>query len=414
MALILFDDERARAWAPFSVTRPAGELLFGCLTLRERAERFWGEACVGHVTDSRLDGFAEPGAARVLDSEALDSALETGTGVPRILFSSRAIPDFAPAPSADEPAVLTIQSEIVGWVLPDGTDPPDENDMLNPDDSATGLPQIEIPGRVLPNIWDLMTGNGEQVCSDVPVLFPESRFTLPEGVHVSGAERVSLGEHVHLEASVHLDATDGPIRLSDGARISAFTRLAGPAFVGPETHLLGGSLGNVTIGPACRVRGEVSGTVFLGYANKAHEGYVGQAYLGRWVNLGALTTNSDLKNNYGTVRVHTAEEPVDTGLLKVGCFLGDHVKTGIGTLLPTGCVVGVGSNLFGGLMAPARVPPFSWCSGDQLEEYEIEHFLNTAALAMSRREVSLDEGSRMLLQGAWERTRPEREMRGPQ
>ena len=409
MALILFDDERARAWTPFSVTRPAGELLFGCLTLRERAERFWGEPCVGHITDPRLQGFAEPGAAPVLDTDARESAHGPGEKTTRILFSSRAVPDFVPAPPADEPAVLTVQGQIVGWVLPPGTNSPEENDLLDPDGFDMGLPQVEIPGRVLSNIWDLVVGNGEQVSSDVPVLFPESRFTLPEGVHVSGAERVSLGEGVHLEAGVHLDATDGPIRLSDGAHVSALTRLAGPAFVGPHTHLLGGSLGNVTIGPACRVRGEVSSTVLLGYVNKAHEGYLGHAYLGRWVNLGALTTNSDLKNNYGNVRVHMAEGLVDTGLIKVGCFLGDHVKTGIGTLLPTGCVVGVGSNLFGGLMAPTHVPPFSWGSGDRLEEYDIGRFLDTAGLAMSRREMSLEEGSRTLLQRAWDRTRPERE-----
>jgi UDP-N-acetylglucosamine diphosphorylase/glucosamine-1-phosphate N-acetyltransferase len=272
-----------------------------------------------------------------------------------------------------------------------------------------GFSKVEIPGRILSNIWDLVTGNGEQVCSDVPVLFPESRFTLPEGVHVSGGERVSLGEGVYLEAGVQLDATDGPIRLSDGARVSAFTRLAGPAFVGADTHVLGGSLENVTIGPGCRVRGEVSNTVLLGYVNKAHEGYLGHGYVGRWVNLGALTTNSDLKNTYGNVRVHTANGPVDTGLIKVGCFLGDYVKTGIGTLLPTGCVIGAGSSLFGGGMAPPHLPPFSWGSGDSLEEYEIERFLETAALVMSRREMTLEEGHRALLRRAWELTRPERE-----
>ena len=179
--------------------------------------------------------------------------------------------------------------------------------------------------------------------------------------------------------------------------------------MGPETHVLGGALGNVTIGSACRVRGEISSTVLLGYVNKAHDGYLGHAYVGSWVNFGALTTNSDLKNNYGSVRVHTPEGTVDTGLIKVGCFLGDHVKTGIGTLLPTGCVVGVGSNLFGGLMAPVHVLPFSWGSGERLEEYEIERFLDAASFAMSRRDASLDEGGRALLQQAWERTRPERE-----
>lgn len=409
MALILFDDQRARAWTPFTVTRPAGELLFGCLTLRERSERFWGEACVGHITDPSLEKFAEPGAAPVVASAELNSILEPGGGTTRILFSSRAVPEFLPPPPTDEPAGLIMQGQLVGWILPSGTDPPQENDLLNPNDSAMDFPQVEIAGQLLENIWDLMVGNGERVCSDVPILFPESRFTLAKGVHVSGTERVSLGDRVELEAGVHLDATHGPIRLSDGARVSAFTRLAGPAFIGPDTHVLGGSLGTVSIGPACRVRGEVSNTVLLGYVNKAHEGFLGHAYLGRWVNLGALTTNSDLKNNYGRVRVHTSEGPVDTGLVKVGCFLGDHVKTGIGTLLPTGCVVGVGSNLFGGLMAPSHVPPFSWGTGDPLEEYDIERFLDTAGLAMSRREMSLDEGGRTLLRQAWERTRPERE-----
>lgn len=409
MALILFDDERARAWAPFTATRPAGELLFGCLTLRERAEHFWGEVCVGHVTDPSLEGFVEAGAAPVVAHDAVDSVLEPDGGTTRILFSSRAVPDFAPAPPTDEPAGLIMQGQTVGWILPPGTDPPDEKDLLKPNDSVMDLPQIEIAGRLLANIWDLMDRNGERVSSDVPALFPESRFTLARGVHVSGTDRVSLGDHVDLEAGVHLDATQGPIRFSDGVRVSAFTRLAGPAFIGPDTQILGGSLENVSIGPCCRVRGEVSSTVLLGYVNKAHEGYLGHAYLGRWVNLGALTTNSDLKNNYGRVRVHTPEGPVDTGLIKVGCFLGDHVKTGIGTLLPTGCVVGVGSNLFGGLMAPAHVPPFSWGTEDPLEEYDIERFLDTAVLAMSRREMSLDEGGRTLLRRAWERTRPNRE-----
>ncbi len=408
MALILFDDERARAWAPLTLTRPAGELLFGCLTLRERAERFWGEPCLGHITDPRLKGFVEPGASAVLDPDARNSALRPGEETTRIFFSSRAVPEFVPAPPTEKPAVLTVQGQVVGWVLPPGTDSPEGDALLNPEGFDMGLPRVEIPGRLLSNIWDLMAGNGEQVCSDVPVLFPESRFTLAEGVHVSGAQRVSLGEGVHLEAGVHLDATDGPIRLSSGAHVSAFTRLAGPVFVGPDTHVLGGSLGNVTIGPACRVRGEVSSTVLLGYVNKAHEGYLGHAYVGKWVNLGALTTNSDLKNTYGNVRIHMAGGPVDTGLIKVGCFLGDHVKTGIGTLLPTGCVVGTGSNLFGGLMAPPHVPPFSWGSGAPFEEYDIERFLETAALAMSRREIPLEEGGRTLLRRAWEHTRAER------
>ncbi len=407
MALFLFDDERARAWSPFSVTRPSGELLFGCLSLRARAERFWGEACVGHIADSTLEGFAGPGAAPCVQPAALAPQPESAVGTPRILFSSRAVPDSSAAPPTDQPAVLTMGEQIVGWILPSGADAPNEADLLKPGDSGMDLPHVEIPGRILENMWDLVAHNGEQLCTDVPNFFPESRFTLPDGVQVSGNQRVSLGKHVHLEAGVHLDATDGPIRLSDGVHVFAFTRLAGPAFVGANTRLLGGSIGDVTIGPTCRIRGEVSDSVLLGYVNKAHDGYIGHAYVGSWVNLGAFTTNSDLKNNYGSIRMQTVDGMVDTGLVKIGCFLGDHVKTGIGTLLPTGCVMGTGSNFFGGLMAPVYVPPFSW-GGDDLAEYDIERFLDTAALAMSRREEVLDEGGRALLRRVWEQTRAER------
>ena len=170
----------------------------------------------------------------------------------------------------------------------------------------------------------------------------------------------------------------------------------------PEVVVLGGSLSEVTIGPVCKIRGEVESSVILGYTNKAHDGFLGHAYLGRWVNLGAFTTNSDLKNNYGPVRMGSPGGPVDTGLMKVGCFLGDHVKTGIGTLLNTGTVVGAGSNIFGGGMPPTYVPPFSWGSGDDLTEFRLDKFLEVASGAMGRRGMELDEDMEAVLRRAWE------------
>jgi hypothetical protein len=152
----------------------------------------------------------------------------------------------------------------------------------------------------------------------------------------------------------------------------------------------------------------VESTVILGYTNKAHDGFLGHAYLGRWVNLGALTTNSDLKNNYGMVRAGGPEGSRETGLTKAGCLLGDHVKTGIGTFLNTGTVVGAGSNLFGGRMPPRWVPPFSWGSGEDLSEYHIEKFLEVAVRVMDRRSVRLTQATASLLRRAWEDTAPQR------
>jgi len=174
--------------------------------------------------------------------------------------------------------------------------------------------------------------------------------------------------------------------------------------VGADSTIFGGQVGTSTIGPVCKLRGEVADSVLLGYTNKAHDGYLGHALVGLWVNLGALTTNSDLKNNYGSVTVWTPTGPVDTGLMKVGCFLGDHVKTGIGTVLNTGSVIGTGSNVFGGGMPPTFVPAFSWGSRSDLTDYRLDKFLEGAERAMSRRDITMTPGTRSIFERAWHAT----------
>ena len=301
-----------------------------------------------------------------------------------------------------------IGDEPVGWVVPPGAAPPSLGELMSPGTAAPEAPVVEIEGTVMRRPWNLIARNATQICEDVPALFGDGRSSLPDGVHCLGTEQVSLGHGVELEPGVVLDASAGPIHLSDNVTVSAFTRLAGPAFVSVGTRLLGGVFEAVSIGPNCRIRGEVSSSVVLGYSNKAHDGFLGHSYLGKWVNLGALTTTSDLKNTHGTVQVPTPEGLVDTGLQKVGSMIGDHAKTGIGTMLSTGCVVGAGSNLFGNEMPPRSVPPFTWGSGDAMEEYDLERFLTVAERTMGRRSVALSDQDRTLLSRAWEKTRPDR------
>jgi UDP-N-acetylglucosamine diphosphorylase/glucosamine-1-phosphate N-acetyltransferase len=248
--------------------------------------------------------------------------------------------------------------------------------------------------------------NAEQLRYDIPLFFPGYAAEELPGCHILGDGLVSLGSKVEVEPGSVFDVSGGPIRLSDGAVVRSHTRISGPAYVGPNSSILGGVLSQVTIGPVCKVRGEVESSIVLGYSNKAHDGFIGHAYLGRWVNLGAFTTDSDLKNNYGAVRVGGADGPRETGLLKVGCFLGDHVKTGIGTFLNTGTVVGAGSNLFGGSMPPTFVPPFSWGSGADLTEFRLDSFLEVAERTMARRGMELDGPTKEILREAWERSRP--------
>lgn len=389
--LFLFDDPVARDWLPFSLTRPAGELLFGTRTLRARAERAWGLACEGHLSTEALLDFEEA------DAPPCVTPAQIGTAGDRLLLSSRFACDEGGG--FDAPTVLTDGSETVGAWIPHGT-------PLPPHLLAGRSPRwrrAALAGTLLGSPWELMNANGDRVRADARDLPDDD---LPRRVHRVGRGRVSIGEGAVIEPGVVLDTTDGPVILAEGARVQGPCRIAGPAYVGPGSVVLGGVFENVSIGPVCKVRGEVESTVFTGFANKAHDGFLGHSVVGRWVNLGAMTTNSDLKNTYGTVRARIGGRTIDTGLTKAGCLLGDHVRTGIGTLLNTGSVIGAGASVFGGGMPPGDVPPFSWGGQAGLGEYDIGRFLDVAARVMARRGVALTAGGRRLYQRAFADTAP--------
>ncbi len=394
--LLLLDDPDARAWHPFALTRPAGELLFGTETIRARCERVFGITCEGHLAGSPLIGFEYPGAPPCL------AASDAGTDADRLVLSSRFVPDAAPASWPQGPAVLSSGATPVGAWVPRGMPlPPRLKAGLWPD----AWPRVPVQGRILGSLWELMAANPERLRAD-GARYPESG--LPAGVLRVGAGLASMAPGAVIEAGVVVDTTGGPVMVAPGARVRAPCRICGPAWVGPGSTVLGGELAAVSIGPECRIRGEVESSLVLGYTNKAHDGFLGHAIVGSWVNLGAMTTNSDLKNTYGPVRVPTEGRMVETGLTKAGCLLGDHVRTGIGTLLDTGTVVGAGSNLFGGRMPPRAVPPFSWGAGADLGAYDIERFLETAAVVMRRRGVALSTGTRELYRRAFHDTAGQR------
>ena len=394
--LYLFEDRRARRWAPFSLTRPAGELLFGCLTLRERAEHIFGMKCQGHLSRHALVGFDEPDSAPTI---SLD---EISEGTRQIIISSRAAPDFQDIELPDEPAWITVNGIPAGWVLPPGTEPPSELALRDPSINPGYSKVLELQGEIIEYPWTLLTQNPARIQTDIETLWPQ--HSVPDGSVLIGDGPVSLGSGAKVEPGVVFDTRHGPIRLAENTRVEGPARLTGPLFIGPESVIYGGRVGTSSIGPVCHLHGEVSDSVFIGFSNKSHSGYIGHSLLGRWVNLGAYTTNSDLKNNYGPVRVWTPEGYIDTGQIKVGCFLGDHVKTGIGMTLNTGTVVGAGSNLLGNAMPSSKVPAFSWGSGDHLARHRLPEFLATAKQVMARRKIELTPGVVRVLEKAWKRT----------
>jgi UDP-N-acetylglucosamine diphosphorylase/glucosamine-1-phosphate N-acetyltransferase len=403
MKLYLFDEAVADGWAPFSLTRPIGELRFGALLLRERIEAWVGQEAEGHLVGRPwLASFEEPGAP------AIRTPLSLPTEAGRLLVSSRFVPErrsgrtFEADERADRAVVLVAGGVAVGCYLPPGRDGVGADWLAEPG-SLPGAAEREVEGRVLDAPWDLVRLGPERTALDVAARASDREArVLPDGVWRIGDEPLVLEEGVEIEPGVVLDLRHGPIGLGRDVRVRAGCRLEGPVWAGAGSRLLGGPIAGLATGPASYLRGEVAEVQAVGWINKAHEGHLGHALLGRWINLGAGTTNSDLKNNYGGVRVGPPGHEVDTGLLKLGCLVGDHAKTAIGTMLDTGTIVGAGANLFGPGRPPRWVAPFTWGFGQDAGVYRREAFLATAAVVMDRRGIELTSGARRWLAGVWD------------
>jgi UDP-N-acetylglucosamine diphosphorylase/glucosamine-1-phosphate N-acetyltransferase len=216
-----------------------------------------------------------------------------------------------------------------------------------------------------------------------------------------------------VQPMVVIDCSGGPVYLDEGVEVHPFTRIEGPCYVGKRSILLGAKCREgTTIGPMCRVGGEVEESILQGFSNKYHDGFLGHAYVGEWVNLGALTTNSDLKNDYGSVEVSLdGRHPVDTGSMKVGALIGDHTKTSIGTLFNTGSYVGAMSLVMAtGKPLPKYIPEFSWLlDGLVTKGFGKAKLYETAKLAMARRKCQWTDVDERLWDAIFQVTAPQRE-----
>jgi UDP-N-acetylglucosamine diphosphorylase / glucose-1-phosphate thymidylyltransferase / UDP-N-acetylgalactosamine diphosphorylase / glucosamine-1-phosphate N-acetyltransferase / galactosamine-1-phosphate N-acetyltransferase len=239
--------------------------------------------------------------------------------------------------------------------------------------------------------WDLILANPEQLIKDFAAAGRSGlEGSVEEPLAIRGSRSdVFIGAGARLHPMVVIDAEHGPVYIDEGAEIHPFTRIEGPCYIGKNSILLGAKCreGN-SIGPMCRVGGEVEESIIQGYSNKYHDGFLGHAYVGEWVNLGALTTNSDLKNDYTTVSVSLdGKDSIDTGSTKVGSLIGDHTKTSIGTLLNTGAYVGAMALIAAtGKPLPKFIPSFAWfLEGVVTKGFGKQKLYETAKTAMGRR-----------------------------
>jgi UDP-N-acetylglucosamine diphosphorylase/glucosamine-1-phosphate N-acetyltransferase len=261
--------------------------------------------------------------------------------------------------------------------------------------------------RLLSFTWQMIEENPRVIEDDFqksPFRGQSEEAVVYPGVRMVGEESILVGEGVVIKPGVVLDASSGPIVLNDGSTIMANALVLGPTYVGRGSIVKAGAkiLEGTSIGDVCKIGGEVDQTIFGHWTNKQHDGFLGHSYLGEWVNIGAGSNNSDLKNNYSAVRMWCAGMVRETGRQFLGLIIGDHTKAGIGTLFNSGTVVGFNCNVFGSEMVNKFVPSYSWGHGADVSDYDLEKAMLTAQVVMERRDVKFGDAYKNLFQKIFE------------
>jgi UDP-N-acetylglucosamine diphosphorylase/glucosamine-1-phosphate N-acetyltransferase len=387
MNLILFDDPGVRAnLLPLTFTRPVADIRVGILTIAEKWSR--------HL--------ATPGS--YLTQSYLSEKFQKKISSDNLFVNGALCPD--------EKIIAAIKNLSIGEALYKNSN------VLAVRTHEDELPEV-IPGKVVEHtdditlidqLWKIFQLNGNQIRADFKLLTANKRSAAIKDPHTRcyHEENIFLEEGVILHAAI-LNAENGPIYLGKNSQVQEGSILRGPFALGEESVVnMGGKMrADTTIGPYCKIGGEVSNAVLFGHSNKAHDGFLGNSVLGEWCNLGADTNSSNLKNNYDHVKLwsYSKNALVNTGIPNCGLIMGDHSKSGINTMFNTGTVVGVSSNVFGEGFPPKHVPSFSWGGGHKLEIYNFEKAMETASRVLGRRNIALSAQDRAILKNVFDQTK---------
>jgi UDP-N-acetylglucosamine diphosphorylase / glucose-1-phosphate thymidylyltransferase / UDP-N-acetylgalactosamine diphosphorylase / glucosamine-1-phosphate N-acetyltransferase / galactosamine-1-phosphate N-acetyltransferase len=416
MRLCLVEDNAVSGLEPITLTRPVFALLLGATSLGEKIARAFGvglgPARRGQVVRSFLAGIE-----RIRNPHVAVNDRDWLARGPVLVANGRWVPPAALEVPADGPPwVGMCEGQVAcAWVGPEDALELEPHTVDSWFEKVAALATCrEIGGEWIARPWDLVTKNRDHVVRDFAAdgRTGVSNRHLATAAIVGSADRLFIHETARVDPYTIFDTTNGPITVAAGAVVQPFTRIEGPSYIGRDTQLFRANLrGGVTLGPNCRIGGEVEETIVHGHTNKYHEGFLGHAYVGEWVNLGAITSNSDLRNDYGEVFVPLAGDPVATGQAKVGCFLGDHTRTGLGSMLNTGTSVGVMCNLLpAGPLLPKHIPSFTAVLyGRVAPGFPLDQMFATARTVKGRRGQTFTHVEEQLYLDLYEQTRLERE-----
>ncbi len=397
---ILFEDAGHAGLMPLVHWRPVADLRCGRDTLAERMARVLGSGSLQLWVRPALQGVVNSRSAERVAGAARQDTL---------LVNARWLCTEAPA---DGPtAVVGMHGDDIAYVRCDKhiarcLDAEIMLDATRLNDVLASTPRCDAGGHMVRYPWDLIVRNGALLHADAESF--EGRATVPGHVQVIGPESVYVADGVLFKPGVVLDAASGPILIDRDVVVMPNAVIEGPTYIGPCSQVAAGAWirGSVSIGPYCKVGGEVSVSVFQGYSNKAHHGFVGHSILGEWVNIGAGTTTSNLKNTYGEISVARPGSSIRTGQTFLGSIIGDFVKTGINQALTTGCVIGCGTMIATGSVSPRFMPSFRFVTDRGDQPYDIARCLEVATRTMARRELAMTPEERSYFEQLPERVGP--------
>ena len=376
MNIILFDNKREDFY-PLSLTRPIAEFRLGVLTIKEK----WGNYfdSVSTLSNGYL---AEKFNTKKIKED-------------NIWINSQLLPS--------KDIVTEIKSLRVGEVLKK------ESIILafrNSEFSSDELNNVESNSdfSFLSSITDIFSLNEEEIIADIALMNLQNNMKSLNEITDSNIKSGKFPVYVEEGATIencYINSSEGPVYIGKNAHIMQGSMLRGPFAICDNSVVKMGAkiYGGTTIGPFCKVGGEINNSVFFGYSSKAHDGFLGNSIIGQWCNLGADTNNSNLKNNYDHVKIwnYGSESFLQTGLQFCGLIMGDHSKCGINTMFNTGTVVGVGANIFGSGFPRNFIPSFSWGGSSGFIIHKLEKFFSTAEKVMKRRSIPFTDIDKQVL-----------------
>lgn len=404
MHVVIFEGQLWNDLAPITLTRPAFSLLSGASTLLEKQIR--------SANPTRLTLWVRP---------------ELEEMVKQRIIPTLSVPTQVNTPLDDEPATI-----IAGRMLHmSGIEQPDTDYVVMEDDKLIAIARTTMPGLCYEDVLDRT--DKWQSLRELPQVMPQARFArslcdfirwneeaivadsiywteeVPggSGIHMIQPDWIHARAGVKVAPGVVLDASNGPILLDDNSYIGANSVIEGPCYIGkqsriqPLSHIRQGT----SIGPVCRIGGEVSNSIFIGYSNKSHDGFLGDSYVGAWVNMGAGTVTSNLKSTYGPINMQIGSRKIPTDRQLMGSLIGDHVKTSIAALLPAGCYIGTGAVLATSQTLSPYIPSFVFWTDQGKQIVDLKKFAEIAERMMERRHIHFDEIEEHLLRYAMEAAR---------